>query len=259
MNSINNVERLRQRLEANQICVGTSVQTSDPLVTELAAEAGNDFIWLEMEHSHISLGNAMGHIMACRGTQAAPLVRVSHPDRNLIKPYLDMAPAGIIISMIESAEQAAEMVKACRYPPHGNRGFGPIRNMYGMDSMAEYLEKADDQILVIAHIETISAVRDLDTILEIPGLDGISLGRNDLSGSLNKLGQHKDPEVLEAIDTVITKTVNAGLHLGCSIGTDLEQVHEWRAKGMKWFSLGEEVGHIYDGAKAIADEVHGMA
>ena len=255
---INNVERFRQRLEENKICVGTSVQVCDPLVSELAAEAGNDFIWIEMEHSHMGLADAMGHIMACRGTPAAPLVRVSHPDRNLIKPFLDMAPAGIIISNLESAEQTAEMVEACKYPPRGKRGFGPIRNMYGQGSMAEYLDAAGEQILVIAHIETIQAVRDLDAIVRIPGLDGISLGRNDLSGSMNKLGQHSDPEVLEAIDTVITKGVEAGLHVGCSIGTDLEQVRAWRAQGMKWFSLGEEVGHIFDGAKAVADEVHAM-
>ena len=258
MSSINNVERFRKRLEENKICVGTSVQLCDPLVSEVAAEAGNDFIWIEMEHSHMTLPDAMGHIMACRGTDTAPLVRISHPDRNLVKPFLDMCPAGIIISLLESAEQTAEMVKACRYPPQGNRGFGPIRNMYGMDSMAEYLEAADEQILIFAHIETINAVRELDEIVRIPGLDGLSLGRNDLSGTLNKLGQHSDPEVLEAIDTVITKGVEAGLYVGCSIGADVDQAAEWRAKGMHWFSLGEEVGHFFDGAKAVADKVHAM-
>jgi len=259
MSSINNVERFRERLENNQICVGTSVQVCDPLMSEAAAEAGNDFIWIEMEHSHMSRADAMAHIMACRGTPAAPLVRVSHPDPNLIKPYLDMCPAGIVISMLESAEQTEMIVRACRYPPKGFRGFGPIRNMYGIDSTAEYLEKADDQILIIAHIETIQAVRDLDAIVRIPGLDGISLGRNDLSGTLGKLGQHDDPEVLEAIDTVISKGVEAGLHVGCSIGSDVDQVAEWRDKGMKWFALGEEVGYFFDGTKEVADKVHALA
>ena len=256
MNSVNNIERFRARLEEGKICVGTSVQVCEPLVTEIAAQAGNDFIWIEMEHCHMSNADVMGHIMACRGTNAAPLVRISHPDKNLIKPFLDMAPAGIIVSMIENAQQAREAVRACRYPPHGDRGFGPIRNMYGIDSMADYLAQAEAQFLVILHIECISAVHELDEILAIPGVDGISLGRNDLSGSMNKLGQHSDPQVLEAIDTVITKSVAAGKYLGCSIGPDLDQVREWRAKGMSWFSLGEELGHIFDGAKAVADAVH---
>lgn len=259
MGSINNVEKFRKRLEEGKICVGTSVQTADPLVTEVAAEAGNDFIWLEMEHSHIGLREAMGHVMAVRGTDTAILIRVGSPDENIIKPYLDLCPAGIVIPMLTSAEETARMVRACRYPPRGTRGFGPIRNMYGQDSMADYLEIATEQIMVIAHIETIQAVRDIDAILQIPDLDGICLGRNDLSGSMNKLGQYSDPEVLEAIDTLLDKVAKTDLYMGCSIGTDLEQVKKWRAKGMQWFSLGEEIGHIFDGAKAIADAVHVMS
>ena len=258
MGSINNVERFRKRLQEGKICVGTSVQTVDPLVTEVEAEAGNDFIWIEMEHSHMDLRAALGHIMALRGTNTAPLVRVESPDENIIKPYLDMCPAGIVIPMLTSAEQTARMVKACRYPPRGTRGFGPIRNMYGQDSMADYLEIATEQIMVIAHIETISAVRDIDAILQIPDLDGICLGRNDLSGSMGKLGQHSDPEVLEAIDTILAKVAKTDLYMGCSIGTDLELVKEWRAKGMQWFALGEELSHVFDGSKAIADAVHAM-
>jgi len=258
MSSINNVERLRKRLEDGKICVGTSVQLTDPYVSELAAEAGNDFTWIEMEHSYLDLRGAFGHILAVRGTNTAPMVRVQCPDENIIKPYLDMCPAGIIIPMLTSAEQTDRMVKACRYPPNGTRGFGPIRNMYGLESIEAYLEIAAEQIMVIAHIETIEAVRDLDAILQVPGLDGISLGRNDLSGSMNKLGQHSDPEVLEAINTVIEKTAATDLYLGCSIGPNLEQVKEWRAKGMQWFSLGEEIGHILDGATAVADAVHEM-
>ncbi len=258
MSSISNVERFKQRLREGKICVGTSVQLTDPLVSELAAEAGNDFIWIEMEHSHLDLRAALGHIMAVRGTQTAPLVRVPSPDANVIKPYLDMAPAGVVIPMLKSAEETDRMVKACRYPPEGVRGFGPIRNMYGKSSMAEYLEAAEDELMVIAHIETIEAVRDIDAILQVPGLDGLSLGRNDLSGSMGKLGQYSDPEVLGAIDTIIEKAANSGLPIGCSIGPDIDTVKEWRAKGMSWFALGEEIGHFFDSTKAVADAVHAL-
>ena len=258
MNSISNVEWFKQRLRDGKICVGTSIQLTDPLVSEVAAEAGNDFIWIEMEHSHLDLRAALGHIMAVRGTQTAPLVRVPAPDAMVIKPYLDLAPAGVVIPMLKSAEQTDRMVKACRYPPEGERGFGPIRNMYGKSSMAEYLESAADEMMVIVQIETIEAVRDLDAIVQVPGLDGLCLGRNDLSGSLGKLGQHSDPEVLDAIDTVIEKGVASGIPVGCSIGPNLDTVKEWRAKGMSWFALGEEIGHFFDGTKAVADAVHAL-
>jgi 2-dehydro-3-deoxyglucarate aldolase/4-hydroxy-2-oxoheptanedioate aldolase len=224
----------------------------------MAAEAGNDFIWIEMEHSHLDLRAALGHIMAVRGTATAPLVRVPYNDANVIKPYLDMAPAGIIVPMIRSADEVLQAVLACKYPPRGVRGFGPIRNMYGKSSMLEYLETADDEIMVFAHVETIEAVRDLDAILATPGLDGISPGRNDLSDSMGKLGQHSDPEVLDAIDTVFTKVRQTDLFLGCSIGYDADTVRNWYEKGVQWFALGEEVGHIFDGAKAVADAVHAL-
>jgi 2-dehydro-3-deoxyglucarate aldolase/4-hydroxy-2-oxoheptanedioate aldolase len=234
-----------------------SVGLTDSFVSELAAEAGNDFIWIEMEHSHLDLPAAMGHILAVRGTQTAPLVRVPYNDPNVIKPYLDLAVAGIVVPMIRSAEDTKRAVEACKYPPKGIRGFGPLRNMYGR-SMEEYLEKADDEILVFVQIETVEAVRNLDEILATPGLDGICLGRNDLSGSMGKLGQHSDPEVLEAIDTVFAKGSQAGVYVGVSIGPNLDTVRDWYKKGVQWFALGEETGYISDGATETAAAVHAL-
>ncbi len=258
MNSINNVERLSQRLRDGNVCVGMSVQTTDPLVSEVAAEAGNDFIWIEMEHSHLDLPAVMGHIMAVRGTQTAPVVRVPWNDAVLIKPILDMAPAGIVIPMIRSADEALQAVRACRYPPEGIRGFGPIRNMYNSASMSDYLESAASQILVFVQIEHIDAVHNLDAILATPGLDGIVLGRNDLSGSMGKLGQHSDPELIQTIDTVLAKASQSELIVGTSIGYNSETVQDWYAKGVRWFALDEELGHIFNGAKAVADAVHAL-
>ena len=258
MASINNVERFRQRMRDGVICVGTGVQVTDPLVSEFAAEAGHDFIWIEMEHSHLDLAAVMGHIMALRGTDAAPLVRVPWNDPVRIKPILDMAPAGIVVPMVRSAEEARLAVQACRYPPEGIRGFGPIRNMYGLDSMADYLEIAAEQIMVIVQIEHIDAVRDLDAILATPGLDGIVLGRNDLSGSMGKLGQHDDPEVRQAIETVFEKTRQTDLFMGVSIGLDLAPVKAWREKGAHFFCLGGDLEFVYEGAKSIADTLHDL-
>ena len=194
MSSVNNVDRFRQRLQQGKICVGTSVSLTDPIVSELAAEAGNDLVWIEMEHSYLDLRALLGHLAALRGTQAAPIVRVAWNDPVLIKPILDLAPAGIVVPMVCSGEEAAKAVGACRYPPQGVRGFGPIRNMYGIETMEEYLAIASEQIMVFVQIEHIQAVHNLDEILATPGLDGVVIGRNDLTGSMGKLGQHSDPK-----------------------------------------------------------------
>ena len=113
-------------------------------------------------------------------------------------------------------------------------------------------------MLVITHIETIEAIKDLDAILATPGLDGVSLGRNDLSGPLGKLGQHTDPEVLKAIDMFFSKSRYTDLFEGCSIGCDLDTVKQWRAKGCQWFALGEDIRHFANGSKVIADAVHAI-
>ena len=258
MSSLNNVDRFRKIIRDGQICVGTSIQIADPIASELAAEAGNDFVWFEMEHTYISIKEVLAHLLALRGTAVAPLIRVPYNDPNIIKPYLDLAPAGIIVPMIKSAEDVRLAVAACKYPPKGIRGFGPLRNMYGKASIAEYLETADDDIMVIAHIETIDAVRDIDAILATPGLDGISLGRNDLSGTLGKLGQHKDPELLKAIDTVLEKARKTDLHVGASTGFNSELVKEWWEKGVQWFALGEDLGHMADGFATVVNQTRAI-
>ncbi len=129
MSFINNVDRFRQRMLDGKICVGMSVMLSDPLVSELAAEAGNDFIWIEMEHSYLDLRGVLGHIMALRGTQTAAVVRVPWNDPVLIKPVLDLAPAGIVVPMIRSADEALHAVQEWGAVPglitRGRKGSGP--------------------------------------------------------------------------------------------------------------------------------------
>ena len=258
MKFINNVDRFRGRMRNNQICVGPSVSLSDPLLSELAAEAGCDLIWYEMEHSCLDLRTLAAHLMAVRGSQVAPVVRVAWNDPVIIKPIIDLAPAAIVVPMIRTADDALRAVQACRYPPEGERGFGPIRNMQGMGSMQEYLDVAAEQVMVFVQIEHIDAVRNLDAILATPGLDGVVLGRNDLSGSMGKLGQHSDPEVLQAIDTVFTKTRQTELFLGVSIGADVETVRAWYTMGVQWFGLGDDTDYFFEGTKAVADAVHAI-
>ena len=251
MTSINHVESFRQRIQAGKICVGTEINVTDPIATEVAAEAGCDFVWIEMEHTHLDLPAVMGHILAARAAQTPALVRVRWNDPVLIKPVIDMAPAGIIVPMIRTEEDAALAVKACRYPPEGIRGFGPLRNMYGQNSMAAYLESAAEQVMTIVQIETTDAVRNLDAILATPGLDGIVLGRNDLSGSLGKLGQHSDPEVLRTIDLVLEKASATNLYVGTSIGFNAETFKEWSQKGVQWFTFDSALEYVAAGVESI--------
>ena len=256
MGSINNVDRFRQRIKDGHVCVGTCITLSDPAVSELMAEAGYDFLWIDMEHCPLDLLTTLGHITAVRGTNTAPFVRVRCNDVNVIKPVLDLAPAGIIVPMVNSADEARRAVRACKYPPEGVRGYGPRRGQgYGRLTMQEYLETANEQTLVLIQIEHADAMKNLDEILAVPGLDGACVGPNDLSGSMGKLGHADDPEVVEAIDTAIEKIKQAGLFPGIATGYDPSTLPRWLGKGVQWINLNTDCGNMFIYSKMVVDEV----
>ena len=119
-------------MRAGKLCVGTGLNLADPSVAELLASAGFDSVWIDMEHGPLGIETVLSHIMVLRGTDTAPLVRVPVNDLNVIKPVLDLAPAGLIVPQVRTVEAVEAAVAACKYPPVGQRGFGPRRALgYG--------------------------------------------------------------------------------------------------------------------------------
>jgi len=256
--SHNNVELFKDKLIQNKICIGAGVTLSDPLSTEIAAEAGNDFVWLEMEHSHLTNNDLIVHIMALRGTKTAAMVRVPWNDPVIIKPIIDMCPAVIVVPMIRNASDALKAVQSCKYPPNGFRSFSPIRNMYSCDDMGDYLNIADSQTMVFVQIEHIDAINDLDNILKTPGLDGLVLGRNDLSGSVDKLGDYDNPLVKDAINTFFKKSKCSNVFTGCAVSYDPSIIDEWYEKGCQFFNIGCDREYIYSMSKDIVNKIRSL-
>jgi len=253
---MNQANLFRERICSGKICVGMAITFSDPAVSELVAEAGYDFTWIDMEHAPLDIPATLGHVMALRGTETAPFVRVRCNDVNVIKPMLDLAPAGIIVPAVSTAEEAGAAVRACKYPPVGVRGYGPRRGQrYGAVSQQEYLTTADQQILVMVQIEHIEAVRNLDSILEVPGLDGICLGPNDLSGSMGKLGKIDDPEVVRAMDSVMEKVKRTQVFLGVSTGYNSDTLPVWLEKGAQWINLNVDWANLFIQSRSVVDAV----
>jgi len=253
---MNNASLFRESIRSGKICVGMAITFSDPAVSELAAEAGYDFAWIDMEHAPLDMRATLDHVMAVRGTKTAPFVRVRCNDLNVIKPVLDLAPAGIIIPAVNSASEATAAVRACKYPPQGVRGYGPRRGQrYGAVSQQEYLAAADQQTLVMVQIEHIDAVKNLDAILAVPGLDGICLGPNDLSGSMGKLGKANDPAVVHAMDSVIEKVRRTDLFLGVSTGYSPDTLPVWIEKGVQWINLNVDWVNLFIQSKSVVDAV----
>lgn len=252
--TVNNLEKLRKKLEGDTLCLGMVIWLADPTVSEIAADAGLDFTWIDAEHAALNIETIQAHVRAARGTDLAPIVRVPWNDPVLIKPVLDIAPAGVIIPMVSSAEEAKKAVAACRYPPEGVRGCGVRRGTrYGVEPFDEYLEKSKNDPMIIIQIEHIKAVENLDEILKVEGYDSICVGPADLSASMGKLGDFGCKEVEDTIDLICEKAKAAGVMAG-SIG-GVGNVDKWKERGAKWLGISGDVGAVFSAARNAISEI----
>ena len=248
--SINHLDRFLKKIEEDGPALGLVVTLSDPTVSELAGDAGYDFTWIDMEHMPHTLQTVMGHVIAARASGCAPLVRVPWNEPGILKPVLDLAPAGVIVPMVNTAEAAKAAVAACRYPPQGIRGCGVRRgNRYGTIPFKEYLQQSRHEPLVIVQIEHTKAVQNLDAILRVPGIDHICVGPCDLSGSMGRLNEMEDPELNRVLDEVSAKVKAADKVLGTAGGP----LPRWKARGVDWIALASDCSGIYAQARQIID------
>jgi 2-dehydro-3-deoxyglucarate aldolase/4-hydroxy-2-oxoheptanedioate aldolase len=260
MDSLNNVETFKAKMARDETCLGMVITLRDPSVSELAAEAGYDFTWIDMEHSAITVETALDHVMAVRGTGAAPLVRVPWNDPVLLKPVLDLAPAGVIIPMVCSRAEAERAVSACKYPPAGVRGMGVRRAArYGAVPLADYLAGADSNLLVMIQIEHTRALENLDEIFAVPGIDGVCVGPADLSASMGFIGQPEHPEVLKAIATVAAAARARGLALGTATGYSPESFKRWLDWGIRWIAIGGDSGCLFAHVRSLNQQASAQA
>ena len=240
--------RLFENMKAGRTSVGCVVTSSDLTVSELAGDCGMDFCWIDAEHAPHTIQDVQRHLIALRGTGCAGLVRVRACEPMLIKPYLDIAPDGIIVPMVNTPELAEAAVAACRYPPHGVRGCGVKRAVrYGAEDFFDYLDCSARWPLVICQIEHIDAVRNLDRILKVPGVDSFCTGPCDLSGSMGILNQMDDPGLNKVIDEIATKIKKAGRKLGTAAG----DFPRWLARGVDWFAGTSDWGAMAAGIRAF--------
>ncbi len=251
MRSISNLDKFMDKIRARKLCKGLVVTLNDLTVSELAAESGYDFTWIDMEHAPLTMESALHHVIALKGTDCAPLIRVNWNRAEVIKPVLDLAPAGIIIPMVNTAEEASSAVRACRYPPEGIRGcFVRRADRFGRTPFSEYLKASESDPMVIIQIETMEAVRNLDEILKVPGIGSICIGPLDLSGFMGKLGQIDDPGLNSTIDMICEKVRAAGILLGTATGF----FEPWKKRGLDWIAVTSDFASLVAYSKIILSD-----
>ncbi len=242
---------VKRRLKAKEQTYGVWMTVESPIVTEYLSTLGFDWFVFDTEHSPLDIYQVQTLMQAMRGDRTTPLVRVVWNDLVPIKRALDVGAYGVVVPWVNTREEAEMAVQACRYAPRGLRGCGPRRAaMFD----AEYLTTADDEVLVIAQIETKRAVENIEAILSVDGIDVSYIGPADLSASYGHLGNMAHPEVQQAIDRVYDASraadVAAGVHMGAG-KTIMDRV----AKGYDFITVGSDLQFFQAGATALLQQL----
>ena len=243
---------VKEKLVKGEVSIGGWIQIGHPAIAEIMAQAGFDWIAIDNEHGIIDFESGMNIFNAMRGTNVVPMVRVQENNEITIRRWCDAGAQGIIIPMVNTPEQAKAAVAAVTYPPAGRRGFGYCRaNTYGA-KFDEYAKKANDDILVIVQIEHIEAIRNIDSILAVDGVDGAFIGPYDLSGSMGLTGQLYHPDVLAACDKMLMacKKCNkaAGIHV---VPVEPERIKKFVSDGFTFIAASIDTVFIRYGSEVI--------
>ncbi|KGJ02836.1 4-hydroxy-2-oxoheptanedioate aldolase [Paracoccus halophilus] len=212
--------KLRQIWAEGKPALNGWLSIGSPFTAEIMAAQGYDSVSIDIQHGALDYGSLLPMLQAMRASGVTPMARVPWREPGIIMKALDAGAQGIICPMINSAEEAAEFVSYMRYPPHGQRSFGPTRAAIAYGG---YGVQANDEVLALAMIETAQGVANLDAISATPGLDGIYVGPADLTlgtqnGRLPPAFDREEPEMIDLIKQVVDackrNEIRACLHCG---------------------------------------------
>ncbi len=232
--------------------IGLWLGLANSYTAELLAGAGFDWLLIDAEHAPNDLQTILGQLQAIAPYPATPIVRPPWPDSVRIKQILDLGAQTILAPMVESGEQAADVVAATRYPPQGIRGVGSaLARASEFNRTPQYLQTANDQMCVLIQIETPKGVEALDDILAIDGVDGVFIGPSDLSASMGHIGNPAHPDVQSVIEDSIKKIVAAGKAPGILIA-DQALAQRYIELGAMFVGVGTDTGLLMKSSTALA-------
>ncbi len=242
--------RLRARLDAGDYVIGLTVTSSNLETAVLGAKLGFHFLWVEMEHSPVSLETLRGIVLATRGLEAAVIARVPVVALWTAKRVLDQGVRGVIFPFVSDAELARTAAVACRYPLAGLRGSGAGLAASTWFEAGNYYDSADAHVLTVCVIEEERALANIDAIAATPGVDVLFIGTSDLSFSLGLRGRQDEPKLLQAIDTIRAAAQRHHKFLGRPAGSP-EDVLRYHKDGFQFFQSTTELGLMRLGAERI--------
>jgi 4-hydroxy-2-oxoheptanedioate aldolase len=242
------INAAKAKMLAGQPAFGYALGLGAPLVAEAMAGTGIDFIMLDTQHGSFGPDSTIACFMAMAAGSAAPMARVSRNDFTLIGRLMDEGALGIVVPMVNTADDAKAAADACRFPPIGTRSWGYGRAArYGDD----YTDWIDDQVFVAVQIETAQAVENAEAIMATPGVDGCWIGPSDLALSMgiHPRDRAKSDHHRRAIERTLEACRITGKIAGFACGSP-EEALERAAQGFQFLTAGSDIGFLLGGARA---------
>ncbi len=242
--------RFKQAMAQRQAQIGLWLGLADAYSAEILAGTGYDWLLVDGEHAPNDLRSILHQLQAIASAASAtsalppgaqprhPVARVPVGDTALIKQFLDLGVQTLLVPMVDTAEQARQLVRATRYAPEGVRGMGSaLARSSRWQAYPQYVHEANQQICLLVQAETVEAMNNLDTIAATPGVDGVFIGPADLSASMGHPGNPGHPEVQAAIQDGIARILRAGKAPGI-LATTESQARQWLAAGALFVAVG---------------------
>lgn len=251
------VNRVKQRIKGGKACFGSLLNVGDPLVAELMASVGFDWLLVDGEHGPIDLATMATMFATITRYDCAPFVRVPALNEENVKRALDAGAWGVLAPNVRTREEAELLARACTYPPRGTRSLGAGRFALSFKTdPPTYFARANDEILVIAQIEHVEAVRNIDAILGVPGIDACYVGPNDwcASAGLAPSLEPPHPEFEAAMQEVLAAAKRHGVAAGIHC-LKAETVNRRIKEGWRLVGMLNDQRFLVQAAKAARDAV----
>ncbi|NVK13910.1 MAG: HpcH/HpaI aldolase/citrate lyase family protein [Rhodobacteraceae bacterium] len=242
----------KQALTQGKRQIGCWMSFADGQLAEIMGTCGFDWLVIDGEHAPNDIRSIRDQLIALAASPSHPVVRVPVGETWMIKQVLDAGAQTVLVPIVESADKARELVRACHYPPKGLRGVGATAaraTMFG--TVSEYIQTADQEVCLLVQVENRAGMAALDEILQVEGIDGVFIGPADLSTDMGHQGNSAHPEVRAAIGDAITRIKAAGLAPGI-LGTTDEATQAYADMGAQFLAVGIDVMVLAKNARDLA-------
>jgi len=249
------INNFKKALKEGRVQIGLWKGLPDPYSSELLASTGFDWLGIDAEHSPNDPRTVLAQLQALAAYPIDPLVRVVSDDVAVIKQYLDIGVQTLLVPMVETAEQAARIVAATRYPPAGIRGVGSaLARAARWNQIDGYLQHCHEQLCVLVQVESVKGLENLSSICAVEGIDGVFFGPADLAASMGMIGRSTDSAVQAAIDAGI-KTICASGKAAGVLTTDRQLVLKHLDLGATFVAIGVDTLLLAGAARELAASI----